>query len=44
MIVTNMGWDTAFLTLLGAGAGASLFFMLTWNTGYIAKKKKTITD
>lgn len=44
MIVTNMGWDAAFLTLLGAGAAASLFFLLTWNTGYIARKKKPITD
>lgn len=38
MIVTNMGWDTAFLILLGAGGAASLFFLLTWNTGYISKK------
>ncbi len=34
-IVTHTGWNTAFLTFIGTGVAAILFFALTWNTGYI---------
>ena len=39
-IVTHSGWDTAFLTFIGAGVAAVLFFALTWNAGYIISTKK----
>ncbi len=39
-IVTHRGWDTAFLTFIGTGIAATLFFALTWNAGYIDPAKK----
>ncbi len=38
-MVTRSGWDTAFLTFIGAGVVATLLFALTWNAGYIPQKK-----
>ena len=39
-IVTHSGWDSAFLTFIGAGVASVLFFSLTWNAGYISPVKK----
>lgn len=35
VIVTKGGWQMGFLTLVGAGVLATLFFAFTWNAGYI---------
>lgn len=39
-IVMHFGWNTAFLTFIGAGLAATFFFALTWNAGYIPPTKK----
>lgn len=39
-IVTHFGWNTAFMTFIGAGVVAVVFFCMTWNAGYIPQVKK----
>ena len=40
VIVTKGGWQMGFLTLVGAGTLATLFFAFTWNAGYIKSHNK----
>lgn len=40
VIVTRGGWSMGFLTLVIAGAAATILFAFTWNAGHIVDKKK----
>lgn len=40
VIVTHWGWSMGFLTLVIAGAGATILFAFTWNAGHIVDVKK----
>ena len=40
IIVTKGGWSMGFLTLVIAGAAATILFAFSWNAGHIVDKKK----